>query len=401
MAKERASMVEGEGFARSRAEAGLSQDDVARFVGVNRAMVSYWESGKRHPNARQLAALARLYRLDPERLTRGREPNEPDALAEMLYRAESLPASTLPGLRDFTNFLNLYAGLADQLGFEVRGLRQSPFPQSQNFRSKDDARRKAEEVRSWLRLGLGPVPDVDQAAELLGITVFRAGLGEDLRTGVSGGFLNHPGVGFAIVVNMMTTPGRQRFTIAHELAHALFHSRGASVSTSRKNPLERFADTFASEFLMPAEGMRRFMEEYDMDAKIGDPADAVRIQRYFNVSWAMTLVRLRQAKMIDHQTYADFRRVRPVLLARSLGYEPADREYGQDLQAWRIARFPRRFLRLVRMAVAAGEISVPTAASHMSLTIPEVTRIVAQEEFAAEPNEETEREISEYEHVFT
>ncbi len=387
----------GGGLARARTAVGLSQDDVARFIGVNRAMVSYWESGTRDPNARQLTALSRLYRSGVDELRSGVVAADAD-YTDMLYRSEEgLSPQALPGLRDFTAFLAFYGDLAEQVGFDTRGLNQSPFVSSRQFQTQDDARRKAEEVRAWLRLGLGPVPDVDHAAEMLGVTVFRADLGQNIGAGISGGFLKHHQIGFAIVVNTNMTPGRRRFTVAHELAHALFHSRGVSVSTNHKDARERFADFFASEFLMPTEALRRVTEEYGMVGKITDPADAVRIQRSFDVSWAMTLLRLRQAKLITSESYGEFRRVRPVHLARALGYETADEEYGQDLRAWRIARFPRRFWRLVRLAVDNGTVSIPTVASHTRLSIPEVTSVVSTPDPAADVDEDTERELTEFE----
>lgn len=385
------------GLARARADVGLSQDDVARFIGVNRAMVSYWESGAREPNARQLTALSRLYRVGLDALRDGTVGGDAD-YTDMLYRAgEGVSPRALPGLRDFTAFLEFYGDLAEDVGFDIRGLRHSPFVESREFQTQDDARRKAEEVRAWLRLGLGPIADVDQTAEMLGITVFRADLGENVGAGISGGFLNHDRVRFSIVVNAMMTPGRRRFTIAHELAHALFHSRSVSVSTDHKDAREKFADSFASEFLMPTEGLRRITEEYGVAGKISDPADAVRIQRSFNVSWAMTLLRLRQARLLTPQSYSEFRHVRPVHLARSLGYEIADEEYGQDMRAWRIARFPRRFWMLVRIAVAKGAVSVPTVASHTRLSIPEVTSTVTTSDPTEDLDELTEKELTEFE----
>lgn len=397
-------MGDSSGLAQARAEIGLSQDDVAHFVGVDRAMVSYWESGKRLPNARQIAALSRLYRLDPDQLLHGRERSDPDALAEMLYRTdnEELSPQTRLGMRDFTKFLNFYAKLADQTGFDIQGCKQSPFRLPLNSSTKDNIRRMAEDVRSYLRLGLGPLSNIDHAAEMMGITVYRAELGKDLKTCASGGFLNHPQVGFSIVVNQSMTPGRQRFTVAHEIAHALFHShkRGASVSTPRRTTQERFADAFAAEFLIPTEGFRRFTEKYNITPQIDNPADVVHIQRYFNTSWAMTLVTLRQMKMITQETYVKFGRIHPLALARSLGYEPADKEYGRDVNAWRIARFPRRFLRLLQCAVRSQCISVPTAAAHMDLAVPEVAQIVSHSEQPSEPHRETDQEIEEYDNVF-
>jgi hypothetical protein len=65
-------------------------------------------------------------------------------------------------------------------------LRQSPFVSAPGFEHAEDARRKAEEVRSCLRLGLGPIGDIDSVCEMLGVTVYRAALGEDLSATVSG-----------------------------------------------------------------------------------------------------------------------------------------------------------------------------------------------------------------------
>lgn len=393
-------------LARVRADVGFSQEDVARFVGVDRVMVSYWESGKRQPNARQITALAQLYRLDPDQILHGDSWSDADALAKMLYRTakEDLPGPTRLGIRDFTRFLNFYADLADQARASIHWRKQSPFSPPPARWAKDDAYRKAEEVRSHLRLGLGPVPDVDHAAEMLGITVFRTDLGDDIATCASGAFLNHPRVGFAIVVNMTMTPGRQRFTVAHEIAHALFHSQnhgGASVSTSRRNGRERFADAFAAAFLMPPAGLKRFAETYNIGSQITDPADAIRIQRYFNTSWAMTLVGLRHLNMINPVNYESFRRVRPVHLARSLGYETADTEYGRDKMAERVARFPRPFLRLVQLALQAEVISVPTLASAMGLAISEITQIVPRLDPSAELDQGTAHEMDEYQNVFS
>ena len=389
----------------ARAEVGLSQQDVAHFVGVDRAMVSYWESGKRQPNARQITALAQLYRLDPDQILRGDTSSDADALAKMLYRTakEDLPGPTRLGIRDFTRFLDFYAGLADQAKVSIHGCKQSPFRPPPAHWAKDDAYRKAEEVRSHLGLGLGPVPDVDHAAEMLGITVFRSDLGDDIRTCASGAFLNHPRVGFAIVVNMAMTPGRQRFTVAHEIAHALFHSQkhgGASVSTSRRNGRERFADAFAAAFLMPPAGLKRFAEIYNIGSQITDPADAIRVQRFFNTSWAMTLIGLSHMNMLSPADYESFRRVHPVHLARSLGYETADAEYGRDEMAERVARFPRPFLRLVQLALKTEVISVPTLASAMGLAISEITQIVPRLDPSAELDQKTAYEMDEYQDVF-
>lgn len=390
-----------EQLVRARSGSGLGQDDLANALGVSRAMVSYWEAGKRTPNDRQLASLSQLLRV-PIGVLLGHElPAPAPDVAAMLLRGadQGVPEEALGGLREFVAFLDTFATLADKAKFSVRGMQQSPFVSAAGFESADDARRKAEEVRAYLRLGLGPIGDVDVVCELLGITVYRAELGADLTKTVSGAFLHHPEIGFAIVVNLEMTPGRRRFTLAHELAHALFHSADNKyvVSTAAKSPRERFADAFAGEFLMPTEGMRRVMEEQSFGPRIQDPTEVIHLQRFYGVSYITAVVRLRQAKFLTQTTFDSFKLIRPVLLARSLGYDIGEEEYSPRPDMWRLERFPQRFRRLLRIAVQHGVLSVPSAAALTRLSIDEIADLVTKD--AATSSEPTEEltELREFE----
>ncbi|MGH9919849.1 MAG: helix-turn-helix domain-containing protein, partial [Nitrososphaerales archaeon] len=347
-------------MARARDDAGYNQEDVAAALGVSRAMVSYWDSGKRTPNDSQLAALSRLYRLSVAQL-QGDEPIPTRAdEAKMLFRGAqgSLSGEAKRGVAEFADFLDRYATLAETTKVDLRGLKTSPFLTAPGYETAEDARRKAEEVRAHLRLGLGPISDIDSVAELLGITVYRASLGRDLSKALSGAFFSHPFVGFSVLVNIDMTPGRRRFTVVHEIAHALFHSRDKYIlSLPGGGPKERFADAFAGEFLMPVEGIRRIMEDLGVGPLVTDPAVVVHLQRYFNVSYPTALFRLWRAKLISKSHYDEFQNIRPVLFAQALGYELADEEFSQDPQQWRVRRFPSKFLGIVRNAVHKGVIS--------------------------------------------
>ena len=48
-------------FAAARINAGLSQAEVGRRLGVDQSTVSYWESGKKFPRGATLVKLADLY----------------------------------------------------------------------------------------------------------------------------------------------------------------------------------------------------------------------------------------------------------------------------------------------------------------------------------------------------
>ena len=370
------------GLRRARELSGYSQEDVGATLGVSRAMVSYWESGTREPNDRQRSALARLYGVQLAGLAEGKAIMGVDGdIAGMLLRADDgIAPAAVPGIREFGQFLDRYAELARLLDESVHRMTRSPFGHRAQYAQKDDIRRKAEEVRKLVGLGTGPIVDLDPVCEILGITVYRAHLGTNLSKVPSGAFLNHPEIGFSILVNLGMTPGRRRFTVAHEMAHALFHSHETNRVVSRgRNPLETFADTFAGEFLMPREGVRRFMEEVGMDPRINDPADVIRIQRYFRVSWPTALVRLKQMNSITQATARRFEEsVRPIHLARSLGYSIDAEELRQDPRRWRVRRFPRQFLRMLRSAVLNDVISPMTAASFSGLSLPDIVDLMGQ-----------------------
>lgn len=89
-------------------------------------------------------------------------PPTPD-VAAMLVRGtnQDLPDDARRGLQEFAEFLDVYGELADATDFTVRGMHESPFVSVAGFESGEDARRKAEEVRAHLRVGLGPIGDMD------------------------------------------------------------------------------------------------------------------------------------------------------------------------------------------------------------------------------------------------
>jgi hypothetical protein len=89
-----------------------------------------------------------------------------------------------------------------------------------------------------------PPTDLDAAARRAGVSEILA---EDLPVS---GELRRDGKNFKIVYSTYLSEARRRFTIAHELAHAIFES--TKVRGPRNGvELERLCDMLASELLMP------------------------------------------------------------------------------------------------------------------------------------------------------
>ncbi len=292
-------------------------------------------------------------------------------------------------IQRFLGFLDDYGELLEALG-EKPGLCKPPLTLRDGRFSKDDVRRKAEDARRYFRLGDGPVGDLAGLADLFGITVVLSPLGADLRETISGASLMYPKVGFSMLINGQTTPGRRQFTLAHELGHALFHRHAVSVSyIGRREMDERFADSFASEFLVPTASLQATVEGMDL-AKVEDPESVVHLQRYFSVSYEMMLVRLRSTGLLTEEALQACRTVRPVHLAERMGYSTDFEEWIQDGDRWGLARFPRRFLRVLRKAFAEGMITLSGAASMTGLAEEDIQELI--DDKPASPTEDEEYE---------
>lgn len=165
-------------------------------------------------------------------------------------------------------------------------------PRTSRGGDPEAARRAAQEILAAFPVRGAPVP-VERIIKARGIVLQYAPLDEDL----SGMAFIKDGLGI-IGVNALHHPNRQRFSAAHELAHHVLHSdhitgvmhvdRGHRVlhrdqlAAQGTDPLEKEANAFASELLMP----RQFLFEAVGDAGIDMDDDAAieALARRFKVS---------------------------------------------------------------------------------------------------------------------
>lgn len=142
-----------------------------------------------------------------------------------------------------------------------------------------------------------PVP-VDRIAKAMGISVRYAPLEDEL----SGMAFIKDGVR-VIAVNALHHPNRQRFTIAHELAHHVLHAatlasgvhvdkvilRRDELSATGTQGLEVEANAFASELLMPRELVTDIVGQA---VDLNDEARLAAVAKRFRVSTAALQFRL-------------------------------------------------------------------------------------------------------------
>lgn len=152
------------------------------------------------------------------------------------------------------------------------------------------------------------------------------------------------------------------------MAHSLFHwDRPAILCrvADRADLLEDFADRFASYFLIPQEGLQERLEVMGIKT-VKQPEEVIHIARYFGASYAVTLYRLEVDRKLGAPKET-FRDVKPIALAKSLGYSPSPLEFGvRPLPPEE--RLPRIFLELSYRAIERGILSLGRVAEMLGIS---------------------------------
>ena len=107
-------------------------------------------------------------------------------------------------------------------------------------------------------------------------------------------------------INLLRPIVRQRFTAAHELCHHLkdVHS-GFMCATNAKSEIEKYAENFASELLMPTAELRKQAQKYAKDGYV-DLDGVLLIADYFGVSFLSCLYKIAyRLHMIQGDTDAE------------------------------------------------------------------------------------------------
>jgi len=251
----------------ARKSVALTQQEVAEQLGLSRESLAQIEAGARSVNSLEIVRLARLYGRSLSSILLEGETTEEEPLTALFRMQETLAES--PGLREklvwFSNVFQEARTIERLIGDDPRllppdyGVRD---PRN-NAEAYDQGQELANQERQRLGLGWGPIPDVADAISQQGVWAVSA----KMPANVSGICLFHSTIGAAVVVNQSQHRSRRRFSYAHEYAHVLADrkSRSASVSSSSnsKELIERRANSFASEFLMPAKGVTELLGRID------------------------------------------------------------------------------------------------------------------------------------------
>lgn len=280
-------------LAKYREQLGEAVEATGTATGIDPARLRHIEAGQLEPTGDEVLILADHFKCDYKFFI-SNDNIAPFEQTETLYRSAS---------NEFTpedkHAVQEFLYLCDTEAFLIRALGRSqsvfelPSLAGGVLATPDLAAAQA-------RVACGQtnnfaVPDVYEAARALGVRVFRRKLG---NSNISGLFVMHPVAGKCILVNSSEDIYRQRFSAAHELAHALFDAdQAASVSLKSVHGDQREirANKFASNFLMPKAMLEKLPDPHQWSE-----AESKHWANKLKVSCAALAYALKSARLITN-----------------------------------------------------------------------------------------------------
>jgi Zn-dependent peptidase ImmA (M78 family)/DNA-binding XRE family transcriptional regulator len=335
----------------ARKNANLTQQVVADQLGLARTTLGSIEQGERLPKEEELFHLSQLYHQSINDLLRQQAPLEPLTVqfrAARRFEAK-LDKEIDKKIREFQDLCSDYLYLEQLLGNTLPPT-QVPIYHIDAAAPERIAEDAAIAERNRLGLGDAPILNLRELLDAEGLRIFQM----KLPAKVSGFFGYNDQLGPCIAINSDHRAERRQWSLAHEYAHFLTDRHQADISVHNAYQHvpehERFADAFASIFLLPASSVSRRFHEMKRVRKNFLPADLCILAHYFFVSFEAMTNRLEKLHLIKPGTfeYIHNKGFRPQEAFSLLNLEP--HPFSQDM-------FPLRYKYLATEAFYKEEIS--------------------------------------------
>ena len=237
----------------ARENAGIRQDDAARFIGMSRPTLVSIEKGVRRVRIEELQVLTRHYGISVNALLR-REAVHTDLMPRFRKLRETDDKHAAEAIQLFNDLIRADVEMENVLGIE----RRRNYPPDRGINEGNVltlAEKHAKELRAWLGLGPGLITDIFSVIELgLGIRLYQRRLSS--KSKVAGLFIYDETVGACILLNANHPLPRRIQSAAHELGHFYGTRSTPEVLEEDERFLprdERYANAFGRALLTPAE----------------------------------------------------------------------------------------------------------------------------------------------------
>lgn len=319
--------VIGETIRNLRERMGATQDRLAEWAGVSRAIITQVEAGRREPESLELFRIADFFGCTVSDLLRV-EPEDLDTAGVRFRRALNMDdtAEIDEAVSRSIRIAREAANLREILGADAsdsvvpRYMLHGPTSKGEAIRQGN---RTAVLERARLGLGTDRIESIAELVESQGVCAGDLALPSD----VFGITINMGSLGAVCFVDKGQPALRKRFSLAHEYGHVLMDSHLPSVVSrgrEREDLAEVRANAFAAAFLMPEDGCLEMVRKIGKGAPSRERTqlydeeevtcveerniaseqdltliDAARLAHYFGASMQSMLYRLRNIGLIN------------------------------------------------------------------------------------------------------
>lgn len=366
----------GRRIAEARKARGKTQEEVAEFLGCSRPTYIAIEKGDRLAKTDEIIKLAPFLGKKVNELVRPTEPLvdlQPHlrAVAERMKRADE-PALQA-AIADLQELAEDYRDLERMMNAPPR----FNYPPETSLDSRIDAAELAEGVagQERQRLGLGDQPVIYLRSTLewdVGLRIFYS---DKLPSAIAGMYAYTTDLGCCILINRKHPPERRRVSMVHEYGHLIVDRYKPGIDyltmSGRKPANERFAESFALSFLMPASSVRRRFHDIVTTTKDFQVRDLRHLSHFYFVSVEAMARRLEELSLIPKGSWQFLKEAKfaPKHAAELLGLQPLptnDEPY------------PERYKYLAVHAYERGEIGDSDLAHYLRCDIVTAREIVSR-----------------------
>jgi Zn-dependent peptidase ImmA (M78 family) len=290
---------------RARELQSFTVEAVSQETGIAPDRINLIESGNSRPSGDEVLILATLYRHDFRDFLDASRP-APFEQTDLLYRrhGDAFRPEDRRAIQEFLYLCEIESSLEAELN--TPKLKFAFNPEGTYYKAHGES--AARELRILLGYEPNVIPrDVFKDFRRIGCHVFRRRL---QNSDISGLYVEHPLAGHCLLVNYDEDIYRQRFSVSHEAAHAIFDSSETVVVTYRKENArysedklkETRANRFASCYLMPPDQLPRVAQ--------WTPEQATTWAQQLRVSTFALSIALHEAKFVDDVTAEMIRSVK-------------------------------------------------------------------------------------------
>ena len=273
----------------ARLAAGLTLEALGQQLGVSKAAIQKYEKGAVTPDSAKLLKIAKACGVRTEYFFR----NQSVQLQQVefrktrafgLKRAEAIKLRVAAEVEKRFALLNAFPE-SPIARFQIPDAVSGQATELEQIEAIADAVR-----RSWF-LGLNPIGDLTDTLESLGLLILTVNETHAAFSGMTAMALSADQQRYPVIAVSSAWPGdRQRFTLAHELAHLLLAGRLLETLDE-----ERGCDRFAGAFLVPRAAVIRELGEQRHRL---EPRELYRLKHEYGLSMKGWAIRAQQCGVI-------------------------------------------------------------------------------------------------------